>query len=96
MSELVQVLARATEAGADPTLLRSARNLVTRKGGEKEVETVKLYDRLERFKRMAAEGSSPGERENAERMAERAQRKEAREARACRRRRTVREGGHLV
>ena len=40
-----------------------------------QVEIVKLYDRLDRFKRMAAMSSAAGERENAERMVVQAQQK---------------------
>merc|ERR1719272_1761858 len=77
MSELVRALGEATEAGVDPALIRSARKLVSRKGNEKEAQIVKLYDRLDRFKRMAAgaDAASEGERENTERMLAQAQEK---------------------
>ena len=54
-----------------------ARKLVSRKGNDKEAQIVKLYDRLDRFKRMAAgaDAASEGERENAERMLSQAQEK---------------------
>ena len=78
LAELVQALGRATEAGVAPALVKSARNLVARNGNEKEVEMVKLYDRLDRFKTMAEMSSSAGERENAERKVLQAQEKLAR------------------
>ena len=75
VAELVEALGAATAAGADGALVRSARNLVARKGSAQQVEIVKLYDRLDRFKRMAAMSSAAGERENAERMVVQAQQK---------------------
>ena len=75
VSELVEALGAATAAGADGALVRSARNLVARKGSAQQVEIVKLYDRLDRFRRMAAMSSAAGERENAERMVVQAQQK---------------------
>ena len=58
VAELVEALGAATAAGADGALVRSARNLVARKGSAQQVEIVKLYDRLDRFKRMAAMSSA--------------------------------------
>jgi hypothetical protein len=77
LSDLVTALGAATAAGADPAVVRSAGKLIAKRGSAEEAQLVKLYERLERFKRMAELSSSAGERENAERMIEQAQQKVA-------------------
>jgi hypothetical protein len=69
VAELVRALVDVTAGGVgvNPALVKAARSLVTRKGNEKQIEMVRLYDRLDRFKTLARVGEV-GEKENAERM----------------------------
>ena len=66
---MVRALVSVTEGGVgvNPALVKAARILVTRKGSAEQIEMVRLYDRLDRFKKLAEAGAA-GEKENAERM----------------------------
>ena len=76
VTELLDALAAATEAGeVNQALLKKARNLITDRGSEKQVEMFRLYERLDRFTRIAEQSSTSGERESADRMIQKAREK---------------------
>ena len=66
---------RVQIAQVNQALLKKARNRITDRGSEKQVEMFRLYERLDRFTRIAEQSSTSGERESADRMIQKAREK---------------------